>query len=115
MAKQPDPSAQSSVTAWHHSTNVDAFLDMEILLDFQSAIGMNLMNEEWSCCSLIELSRIRNFDHDALANCIKAVAFDILLPKIFVDQNVTSVSDCLQISNQWNIQKHVSLKHQSTW
>jgi hypothetical protein len=28
---------------------------------------------------------------------------------------LVSVSDCLQISDQWNIQKHVSLKHQSTW
>jgi hypothetical protein len=116
MAKEPDLSAWSSVMTWHHLTNVDAFLNMEILLDCQSAIGMNLMNEEWSCCSLIKLSRIRNFDHDALANCmIEPAAIDILSPKIFVNQNLVSVSDCLQISDQWNIQKHVSLKHQSTW
>jgi hypothetical protein len=90
---------------------------MGVSLDRPSTIGVNLMNEEWSCCSLIELSRSWNLDHDALASrMIEAAAFEILSPKILVNQNLTSVSDCLQTSNQWKIKKHVpSLKHQSTW
>jgi hypothetical protein len=97
MAKEPDWSVWSSVMARCQSTNIDAFsCIMEILLDRQSTIGMNLMNEKWSHCLLIELSRIGNFDHHALAShMIEAATSDVLSPKIFVNQNLTSVSDCL--------------------
>ena len=96
MAKEPDPSAWSSVAMRCHSKNIDTFLHVGILLDRQRAIGVNLMNEEWSCCSLLELTRSWNLDHDALASCaVKATAFDVLLSKIFINQNLTPVSDCL--------------------
>jgi hypothetical protein len=61
------------------------FLYTGILLDHQSAICMDLVNEKGSRRSLIEPSRIGNLDHDTLANCIiEAAALEILTTKILI-------------------------------
>jgi hypothetical protein len=98
-----------------NTSNIDAFIDIVGTENCEGAINTNLLDNKRTNGALLKSGRIVDNLEDLIAWFIIAeAAAKVFAAVIFVDQGLTTIAKIIVVGNDWNRQKHVSLKDKST-
>jgi hypothetical protein len=95
---------------------IDSFYETWSQLDCHCPIDMDLYCFVQTTCSFAQFFRLTFFlkDH-LLGSIIIAPSFLVFSHEVLMDKMFSSLCDGVPIHNQWNIEKHVSVKHKIAW
>ncbi len=101
---------------WYDLPYIDTFCETWSQLDGHCPIEMDLYYFVRTTCSFAQFLRLPFFlKYHLLWSVIVAPSFLVFSHEILMDRVFSSLRDGVPIRNQWNVEKHVSVKHKITW
>ncbi len=95
---------------------VQSFCETWSLLDCHCPIDMDLYYFVRTTCSFTHFFWLPFFlKFLVVAVCSYGPFFSVFSHEVLMDKMFLSLCDCVPICNQWNVEKHVSVKHKIAW